>query len=168
MDDINRMDRMDGMDKGKKNAYFLLLLAALINVFVVFTRFPLSEILYKAIVKKDRTAFAFVERIDSALSKVRGKGNVFLFFDGFSDDIGKGMGNPRDVASLIYFRICQQLFPQKVFVSKEKMKIVRGTEFLDKDFSIPDEEWLSENNVDFVMKFFRAPDGAVSLDLIEK
>ncbi|HPO91425.1 MAG TPA: hypothetical protein PLJ44_09985, partial [Victivallales bacterium] len=60
-------------------------------------------------------------------------------------------------------RVAYLLYPHKVFTAPEGSKIVRGTEFLDLNFS-PSDDWLREMKITNILTFFRDEKGQIRWD----
>jgi len=119
--------------------------------------------LKEIIIDKNDQSIFFITGIDRLIQQIRPSGNLFLKFEGFKSPEGQGWGSPEDAASIMYFRVAYLLYPHKVFTAPEGSKIVRGTEFLDLNFS-PSDDWLREMKITNILTFFRDEKGQIRWD----
>jgi hypothetical protein len=146
----------------KKKALTTLIIAALIiNIVVLIFKFPLVKMLRDIVFEGNENSIFLVSGMDKLLDKLNPAGNIFVRFEGFKSEIGAGWGAPEDVASIMFFRIVYHLYPRMVFAGPEDMKIVRGVEFINRNFQ-PNEDWLKNKNIVGLLVFVRSPHGEVS------
>jgi hypothetical protein len=131
--------------------------ALLINLVVLAFDFSLVKVLRKIVIDKDESPIYFATGIDKLIDAVNPDGNIFLVFRGFDGE------SARDVASIMFFRVVYRAYPKKVFVSPQKMRIVRGTEFFELKF-LPDDQSLARTGISDVIIFQRNPAGQVSYE----
>jgi len=150
--------------KIKKNALMVLFSASIcLNILVLVFQFPISKMLKEIIINKNEQSIFFITGIDNLIQQIKPSGNLFLKFEGFKSPDGQGWGSPEDAASIMYFRIAYLLYPYKVFTAPAGSKIVRGTEFLDLNFS-PSDDWLRKMKITSILTFFRDEKGQIRWD----